>query len=61
MCVPDKAFAAANCFRTPAVRRNSYEIQVEADDLALHSHLTAASCFWRAGQVGRAQTVFDER
>jgi hypothetical protein len=30
-----------------------------ADDLALRSRLSAASCFWRAGQTPQAQSVFD--
>lgn len=30
-----------------------------AGDLALRSQLSAASCFWRAGQVPQAQTLFD--
>lgn len=34
--------------------------QAGADDLALRSRLSAASCFWRAGQVGQARTLFDE-
>ena len=34
--------------------------QARADDLALRSRLSTASCFWRAGQVAQAQTLFDE-
>ena len=34
--------------------------QAGADDLALGSRLSAASCFWRAGQVAQAQTLFGE-
>ena len=30
-----------------------------ADDLALRSRLSAASCFWRAGHIPQAQDVFD--
>src|SRR5262249_12012452 len=29
------------------------------EDLALRSRLSAASCFWRAGQVLQAQSLFD--
>jgi hypothetical protein len=28
-------------------------------DLALRSRLSAASCFWRAGQAAQAATIFD--
>jgi hypothetical protein len=30
-----------------------------APDLALRSSLSAASCFWRAGEVARAQSLLD--
>lgn len=30
------------------------------DDMALRSRLSAASCFWRAGQVSAAQALFDD-
>src|SRR5438874_4475634 len=29
------------------------------DDLALRSRLSAASCFWRAGQIAEAQAIFN--
>lgn len=29
------------------------------DDLAFRSRLSAASCFWRAGQIDRARSEFD--
>ena len=31
-----------------------------ADDLALRSRISAASCFWRAGDVARARSLFDD-
>lgn len=31
----------------------------EESDLALRSRLSAASCFWRAGQPNQARTLFD--
>jgi hypothetical protein len=31
-----------------------------SSDLALRSSISAASCFWRAGEVARAQSLFDE-
>jgi tetratricopeptide (TPR) repeat protein len=31
-----------------------------AADMALRSRISAASCFWRAGQVSQAQAAFDE-
>jgi hypothetical protein len=31
-----------------------------AADLALRSRISAASCFWRAGETARAQALFDE-
>jgi hypothetical protein len=31
-----------------------------ADDLAFRSRISAASCFWRAGDVPRARALFDE-
>jgi hypothetical protein len=34
--------------------------QAAADDLALRSRLSAASCFWRAGQTEQAQSLFHE-
>jgi hypothetical protein len=32
---------------------------VGVEDLALRSRLSAASCFWRAGQILQAQSLFD--
>lgn len=33
--------------------------QAGRDDLALRSRLSAASCFWRAGDVGQAHALID--
>jgi hypothetical protein len=33
--------------------------QAQRNDLALRSRLSAASCFWRGGQVSQARTQFD--
>src|SRR5207302_2092555 len=33
--------------------------QAGADDLALRSRFSAASCFWRAGDLARARSVLD--
>jgi len=40
------------------VLAGDYE-QVGDTDLARRSRISAASCFWRAGDADRAQTVFD--
>src|SRR5438105_4954218 len=40
------------------VLANDYT-QAGQDDLALRSRFSAASCFWRAGQIESARTVFD--
>jgi hypothetical protein len=40
------------------VLANDYS-QAGQDDLALRSRLGAASCFWRAGQIESAHTLFD--
>ncbi len=37
---------------------NDY-VQAGQDDLAFRSHMSAASCFWRAGQVDHARAVFE--
>jgi len=40
------------------VLANDYAV-AGLDDLAIRSHFSAASCFWRAGQIAQAQAVFD--
>jgi hypothetical protein len=40
------------------VLANDYA-QAGLDDLALRSRLSAASCFWRAGQIEQARVLFD--
>jgi hypothetical protein len=34
-------------------------VQAGQEDLAFRSRLSAASCFWRGGQVARARVLFD--
>jgi hypothetical protein len=41
------------------VLASDYE-QAGDGELARRSRISAASCFWRAGDVGRANTIFDE-
>jgi hypothetical protein len=53
----DKHFLAAA--HLELVLANDYE-QAGDPELARRSRISAASCFWRAGEVGRAQSIFDE-
>jgi hypothetical protein len=41
------------------VLAKDYE-QAGDEELARRSRISAASCFWRAGEVGTAQTIFEE-
>jgi hypothetical protein len=34
--------------------------QAGEPDLALRSRLSAASCFWRGGEIGQARLLFDD-
>lgn len=41
------------------VLANDYT-EAAQDEMALRSRLSAASCFWRGGQIERARMLFDE-
>jgi len=41
------------------VLANDYD-QAGDGELARRSRISAASCFWRAGEVGRARSIFEE-